>query len=58
MNPNQVAEIFNARAARYVTDDWHRRYTEELVGVSPLRQGEYVLDAGAGTGFAAGRNLA
>jgi SAM-dependent methyltransferase len=52
-DPRQVVEIFNARAARYVTDDWHRRYAEQLVAVTPLRDGERVLDAGTGTGFAA-----
>jgi ubiquinone/menaquinone biosynthesis C-methylase UbiE len=50
---HHIAETFNARAARYVTDDWHRRYAEALVAVTPLRSGDRVLDAGTGTGFAA-----
>ena len=53
MDPHQVADIFNARAARYVTDDWHRRYAEQFVDVIPLQTGDRVLDAGTGTGFAA-----
>jgi ubiquinone/menaquinone biosynthesis C-methylase UbiE len=53
MDPQQIAESFNARAERYVTDDWHRRYAEQLVDVTPLGEGDRVLDAGTGTGFAA-----
>lgn len=53
MDPHEVADIFNARAERYVNDDWHRRYAEQLVAVTPLRHGDRVLDAGTGTGFAA-----
>jgi SAM-dependent methyltransferase len=45
--------VFDARAERYVTDDWHRRYAERLVAAIPLRPGDRVLDAGTGTGFAA-----
>ena len=52
-DPQEVADIFNARAARYVNDDWHRRYAEQLVAVTPLRHGDRVLDAGTGPGFAA-----
>ena len=53
MDPQQVAGIFNARARGYVHDDWHRRYAEALVAATPLRDGDRVLDAGTGTGFAA-----
>jgi SAM-dependent methyltransferase len=53
MNLPQLAELFNARAARYVNDDWHLRYAEQLVAVIPLRSGDRVLDAGTGPGFAA-----
>jgi ubiquinone/menaquinone biosynthesis C-methylase UbiE len=53
MDLQQVADIFNGRAANYVTDEWHRRYAEQLVEVTPLREGDRVLDAGTGTGFAA-----
>ena len=53
MNPRDVAEIFDARAARYATDDWHRRYAERFVAALPLAEGARVLDAGGGTGFAA-----
>ena len=53
MNPRDVAEIFDARAERYIGDDWHKRYAERLVTVVPLRPGDRALDAGTGTGFAA-----
>jgi ubiquinone/menaquinone biosynthesis C-methylase UbiE len=53
IEPHHVADIFNARAERYVNDHWHQRYAEQLVAVTPLRDGDYVLDAGTGTGFAA-----
>ena len=53
MDPQQVAGIFNARAEKYAHDDWHKRYAEQLVAVTPLRDGDRVLDAGTGTGFAA-----
>jgi SAM-dependent methyltransferase len=53
MDLHHVAEMFNGRAARYVNDEWHRRYAEQLVDVTPLREGDRVLDAGTGTGFAA-----
>ena len=53
MNPHDVAEIFDARAERYSSDDWHRRYAEALVTAAPLRSGDRVLDAATGTGFAA-----
>ncbi len=53
MNPQDVAEIFDARAERYGGDDWHRRYAEQLVALVPIRPGDRVLDAGTGTGFAA-----
>jgi len=53
MNPQDVAEIFDARAERYSGDDWHRRYAEQFVAVVPVRPGDRVLDAGTGTGFAA-----
>jgi len=53
MDLQQIAEIFDARSERYATDDWHRRYAEQLVAATPLRLGDRVLDAGTGTGFAA-----
>lgn len=49
----QIADAFNARAERYVHDDWHQRYADQLVAVTPFRLGDRVLDAGTGTGFAA-----
>ncbi len=36
-----------------MTDAWHRRYAEQLIAVTPLRDGDRVLDAGTGTAFAA-----
>jgi ubiquinone/menaquinone biosynthesis C-methylase UbiE len=53
MDPRDIANIFDGRAARYVHDEWHQRYAEQLVDVTPLRAGDRVLDAGTGTGFAA-----
>jgi SAM-dependent methyltransferase len=53
MDHREIAESFNARAERYATDDWHRRYAEQLVDATPLRPGDRVLDAATGTGFAA-----
>ena len=53
MDQTDIADLFDARAPRYVTDDWHRRYAERLVAVTPLRPGDRVLDAGTGTAFAA-----
>ncbi len=53
MNLHEIADSFDARAERYVTDGWHRRYANQLVAVVPLQPGDHVLDAGTGTGFAA-----
>jgi SAM-dependent methyltransferase len=53
MDLRSIAGVFDARAARYAGDDWHRRYAEQLVEATPLRPGDRVLDAGTGTGFAA-----
>jgi ubiquinone/menaquinone biosynthesis C-methylase UbiE len=53
MDTRDIADAFNARAAGYAQDNWHRRYAEALVSVTPLRPGDHVLDAGTGTGFAA-----
>jgi ubiquinone/menaquinone biosynthesis C-methylase UbiE len=53
MDSHDIADIFNARAERYVNDGWHRRYADQLVAVTPLQTGDRVLDAGTGTGFAA-----
>jgi ubiquinone/menaquinone biosynthesis C-methylase UbiE len=53
MNREQIAEMFNARAEGYAHDDWHQRYAGQFVDVTPLREGDRVMDAGTGTGFAA-----
>ena len=53
MDVRQIVEAFDARAARYRTDDWHKRYAEQLVAVALIGPGDFVLDAGSGTGFAA-----
>ena len=48
-----IAANFDQRAARYAKSDWHRGYADEFVALAPLEAGQRVLDAGAGTGFAA-----
>ena len=48
-----IAETFSARAASYALSHWHKRCAERLVELSRLRQGDHVLDAATGTGFAA-----
>jgi ubiquinone/menaquinone biosynthesis C-methylase UbiE len=55
MSPDirEIAETFDARAARYSLNDWHRRCAERLVALCRVRAGSRVLDAGTGTGFAA-----
>ncbi len=53
MDPVEIAALFDARAPRYVDDEWHRRYAEQFVAVIPIREGDRALDAGTGTGFAA-----
>ena len=49
----QIADTFNARAAGYAGGAWHRIYAERLVDLANLQPGQAILDAGAGTGFAA-----
>ena len=49
----QIAATFNERAAGYAGGAWHRIYAERLVDLADLRPGQSILDAGAGTGFAA-----
>ena len=53
MDIQAIASHFDARAARYVGDGWHRRYARQFVEAVPLRPGNLVLDADTGTGFAA-----
>jgi hypothetical protein len=48
LSRNEIADLFDARASRYVHDDWHRRYAEQLVARVPLRPGDIALDAGTG----------
>jgi ubiquinone/menaquinone biosynthesis C-methylase UbiE len=48
-----IAAAFDERAANYSRNEWHRRYAERLVDLAPLQPNQRVLDAGAGTGFAA-----
>ena len=48
-----IADAFDERAKDYSKSDWHRQYAERLVELAPLQPGQRVLDAGAGTGFAA-----
>jgi ubiquinone/menaquinone biosynthesis C-methylase UbiE len=52
-DPDTIAASFDQRAATYHGNDWHRRSAERLVELGDIRAGMRVLDAGAGTGFAA-----
>lgn len=55
MTPDQIAAMFDQRAAGYHHNDWHRRSAERLVALCAargLRGPLDVLDAGTGTGFA------
>jgi len=49
----RIAETFNERATGYAGGAWHRVYAERLVDLADLQPGQSILDAGAGTGFAA-----
>jgi SAM-dependent methyltransferase len=48
-----IAAAFDERAGNYSRNEWHRQYAERLVELASLQPGQRVLDAGAGTGFAA-----
>jgi ubiquinone/menaquinone biosynthesis C-methylase UbiE len=48
-----IAEAFDARAATYGRNDWHRRCADRVVEVCRLLPGFRVLDVATGTGFAA-----
>jgi ubiquinone/menaquinone biosynthesis C-methylase UbiE len=48
-----VAASFNERSKNYGKNVWHRQYAERLVELTPISPGDFVLDAGTGTGFAA-----
>lgn len=48
-----IGAAFDARAARYNQNDWHRICAERLVAFGGAGPGAVVLDAGTGTGFAA-----
>lgn len=49
----RVAADFDVRAANYSRNQWHRVYAEGLIAHSTIRNGDRVLDAGVGSGFAA-----
>lgn len=49
----EIGASFDARAEGYHQNEWHRACAERLVELSSLARGATVLDAGAGTGFAA-----
>jgi ubiquinone/menaquinone biosynthesis C-methylase UbiE len=48
-----IADAFDERAKDYSKSDWHQQYADRLVELAWLQPGQRVLDAGAGTGFAA-----
>ena len=48
-----IADTFDQRAPNYGKGEWHRIYAERLVELAALEARQSVLDAGAGTGFAA-----
>ena len=48
-----IADTFDQRAPNYGKGEWHRVYAERLVELAALQPRQVVLDAGAGTGFAA-----
>lgn len=50
---SQAVASFDARAANYARNEWHRRCAEQLVALCPLEPGQRVLDAATGTAFAA-----
>jgi ubiquinone/menaquinone biosynthesis C-methylase UbiE len=52
-DPRIISDTFDERAANYRKGNWHRAYAERLVELTGLQPGQSVLDAGAGTGFAA-----
>jgi ubiquinone/menaquinone biosynthesis C-methylase UbiE len=51
--PSEIAASFDARAATYNGNEWHRQLAEQLVSLCGIRPGHVVLDAATGTGFAA-----
>ena len=51
--PSEIAASFDARAATYNGNVWHRLLAEQLVSTCGIRPGQVVLDAATGTGFAA-----
>ena len=53
MDHREIGHVFDARAERYVRRCLAPALCKHLVNVTPLRRGDRVLDAGAGTGFAA-----
>ena len=53
MRASDIAASFDARAAAYNGNDWHRLSAAHVVEFCRLETGSRVLDAGTGTGFAA-----
>lgn len=51
VDPEDVKAQFNAAAPSY--GGWHGGYAERLIALTPLDQGQRVLDVGTGTGLAA-----
>jgi ubiquinone/menaquinone biosynthesis C-methylase UbiE len=49
----KIASDFDSRAPNYARSQWHRTCAEGLVKHASIASGGRVLDAGAGTGFAA-----
>jgi [ribosomal protein S5]-alanine N-acetyltransferase len=49
---DEIRQAFDDRAQGYKRSDWHRALAEGLIDLAPIREGDRVLDAGAGTGLA------
>lgn len=53
VSTREIAASFDARAAGYGRNEWHKRCADRLVELCHVHPGHRVLDAATGTGFAA-----